>query len=139
MRQKSERASLQQRLDEKQYSASLASHRLTPEDLRMRNGEGLKETEISVPPGVSVVVLELPVSGKPTSYRASLKTFVANQEIVSESALRPELRNGNMVVALSVPSSLMEDRKHYVVVLYAANGAGRLEKVRFFTFHVVKP
>jgi hypothetical protein len=43
-----------------------------------------------------------------------------------------------MVITLAVPSSLVQDRKHYVVDLYSIKGAGGLEKIRFFTLYVVK-
>jgi len=138
MREKAERASLQQRLDMKPDSASFVAYRLTPEDLSMRGSEGVKEAGVSLPSGAALVILELPVKSRPTSYRAVLKSFLNNQEVLSESSLRPVPRNGSTVVTLAVPASLVEDRKHYVVDLYSTNAAGRLEKIRFFTLYVEK-
>jgi len=138
MREKAERASLQQRLDMKQDPASFVAYRLTPEDLSMRGSEGVKEAVVSLPSSAALVILELPVKSRPTSYRAVLKSFLNNQEVLSESSLHPAPRNGSMVVTLAVPASLVEDRKHYVVDLYSTNAAGRLEKIRFFTLYVEK-
>jgi len=136
--EQAERASLQQRLDKKQDSASVVTYRLTPEDVSIRGSEGLEEPVVSVPSGAALVILELPVNGPPASYHAVLKSFLENQEILSESSLHPDPSNGNMVITLAVPSSLVQDRKHYVVDLYSIKGAGGLEKIRFFTLYVVK-
>jgi len=136
--EKAERASLQQQLDKKRDSASLVAYRLTPEDLNARGGQGIKEPVISVVPGTALVVLELPVSGRRTSYHATLNSFLDNQEVLSESSLQPEPRNGTTVVSFAVPSSLVEDRKHYVVTLDSAKSPGRVDRVRTFTFYVVK-
>lgn len=138
MREKAERASLQQRLDMKQNSAAFVAYRLTPEDLSVRGSEGVKEAVVSLPSGTALVILELPVKSRPTSYRAVLKSFLNNQEVLSESSLHPVPRNGSTVVTLGVPASLVEDRKHYVVDLYSTDATGRLEKIRFFTLYVEK-
>jgi hypothetical protein len=138
MREKAERTSLQQRLDKKQDSASFIAYRLTPEDLSTRGSDGLKEIVVSVPSGAALIILELPVKDQSTSYHAALKSFLENQEVLSENSLHPVPRNGSTVVTLAVPASLVEDRKHYVVDLYSTDAADRLEKIRFFTLYVEK-
>ena len=136
--EKSERASLQQQLDKKRDSASLVAYRLTPEDFNARGGQGIKEPIVSLPPGTALVVLELPVSSQRTSYRATLKSFLENQEVLSEGSLQPEPRNGSTVVSFALPSSLVTDRKHYVVTLHPIGSSGRSDRVRTFTFYLVK-
>jgi hypothetical protein len=104
----------------------------------MRGSEGVKEAVVSLPSGAALIILELPVESRPTSYRAVLKSFLENREVLSKSSLHPIPRNGSMVVTLAVPASLVKDRKHYVVDLYSTDGGGRLEKIRFFTLYVEK-
>jgi hypothetical protein len=91
------------------------------------------------PPGINFPgQVNLPVSGSGRSYRAKLKSFLEDEELLSESSLHPTIVNGVVGVALAIPASLLDGQKHYVVDLYETNKAGRLEKARVFAFYVVK-
>lgn len=137
--EKAERAKLQHRLDTQQGAAILIASRLTPDDLRVRGQNGGKEPVVSVPPHTALVVLELPVSGdRSTLYRAALRPISEKREILSENDLKPEQKGGRMLLMFSLPSSLIEDGKHYVVDLYSTSAAGSTEKTRTFTFSVLR-
>ena len=137
--EKAERAKLQQRFDTQQGAAIIIASRLTPDDLRVRGQIGGKEPVISVPPRAALVVLELPVSGDQiTLYRAALRPISEKREILSENALEAEQKNGSSVIMFALPSSLIEDGKHYVIDLYSTSAAGSTERTRTFTFSVLK-
>jgi hypothetical protein len=137
--EKAERAALKERLDSQQGSAIIIASRLTPDDLRVRGPKGMKEAVVSMPPQVILVVLELPVSGDQSApYRVALRPISEKREILSENYLKPEQRNGSMALMFALPSSLIEDGKHYVVDLYSTNAVGNTEKTRTFTFSVLK-
>lgn len=137
--EKAERASLQRRLDSQQGSAIIIASRLTPDDLRVRGQNGGKDPVLSVPSQEALVMLELPVRGDQSPlYRVALRPISEKREILSESGLKPEQKNGSTVIMFAMPSSLIEDGKHYVVDLYSTSASGNTEKTRTFTFSVLR-
>ncbi len=137
--EKAERASLQQRLASQQGSAVIIASRLTPDDLRVRGQNGGKDPVLSLPPQEALVILELPVRGdQSTPYRVALRPISEKREILSENGLKPEQKNGSTVLLFAMPSSLIEDGKHYVVDLCSTSASGNTEKTRTFTFSVLK-
>jgi len=138
VREKAERASLQQHLDSPGGSTIVAI-RITPDDLRVRGLEGTREPVVSLSTQAAVVVLELPVSSdQRVSYRAALRPISVKREILSENDLKQEQKNGGWAIMFALPTSLLVDGKHYVVDLYSTNAAGNTAKTRTFTFSVLK-
>ena len=138
VREKAERSALQSRLDNRQQAGTPVAYRLVPDDARVRGQQGTRETVVSVPAQTDLVFLELPVfNGQSKQYRAVLRPF-ARTEILAEDSLPSQQAQGGAVVLFSLPASLVQDKAHYVLDLYATRGAASPERVRSFTFYVRK-
>jgi len=90
-------------------------------------------------PDVPLVILELPIGGEHgESYRAVLKPYLEDREILSENFSKSMRTLVDDKLEFSLPLAFVEDGKHYVVTLNAINSAGKMNEVRKFTFYVKK-
>ena len=115
----------------------VVSQALAPYDLSTRGGETDPARIISLPTRSSVLELELPTfRSQRRSFRAILKSFPQQRELLSEELVRPTgLEN---MVRFPVPASLLSNGKDYLVELRGTGAPGSGES-RFFVFHVSKP
>ena len=133
------RESLQQSPTKEQGSFSIAAYRLVPDDVRVRSTENPTETVVSLSANASLVILELPVAAGPAhSYRAVLTPFLQKRELLSENFVQPAQTAGNLSLRFALPSSFVDDGKHYVISLDSMNATGKLETHRTFTFLVTR-
>ena len=94
------------------------------------------EPVVTVPPGESLAVLELPVrGGEPTSYRVALSSFPQEQERLNETTLRPVKRGDSWVIEFVLPTALVENDTHYLLSVSTTTGT---ESARYL-FEVRKP
>jgi hypothetical protein len=116
-----------------------AAYRLIPDDFLIRSTQGIKEPVVTVPSEPALVMLELPLEKNSTGIcQAHLKGFADNREILTESVTTWVDSNGAPVLRLALPSSLVENNKHYIIILESRSSSGRHERVNTFTFYVVK-
>jgi hypothetical protein len=116
-----------------------AAYRLIPDDFLIRSAQGIKEPVVTVPSEPALVMLELPLEKNSTGIcQALLKRFTDNREVLTEKLATLIDSNGAAVVKLALPSSLVQNRKHYVISLECMSPSGKLERVRTFTFFVVQ-
>ncbi len=133
------RASLEKTLEIERQSASTEAYMLVPDDLRVRGQQGADEPVVSLPAGASLVYLQLPIEeGHQGTYRVVLKPFAENREVLSENFVKPTPMMRDGIFKFVLQTSLLEDRTHYVVSLDSINSSGRIDRVRTFTFYVVK-
>jgi hypothetical protein len=137
--EKAARASLEKALEIERQSASIEAYMLVPDDLRVRGQQGADEPVVSISSGASSIFLQLPVEeGHLGAYRVILKPFAENHEVLSENFVKPTPMMKNGTFKFMLPASLLEDGRHYVVTLDSMNSSGHIDRVRTFTFYVVK-
>ena len=107
-----------------QHSPSpVARYAFTADTLSLRGVGKAGEPVVTLPPGESLAVLELPVqSGAQTAYRVALSTFPREEERLSEATLRPVKRGDSWVIEFVLPTALVENDTHYLLSLSAAGG-----------------
>jgi hypothetical protein len=133
------RESLQQSLSLEHGAPSIAAYLLMPDDVRVRSTGNTAEPVIQVSASAPLVILELPVAaGQARSYRAVLKLFLQKRELLSEHFAQPTQTGGNLSLRFALPSSFVEDGKHYVISLESLNATGKVETHRTFTFLVTR-
>jgi hypothetical protein len=110
--------------------------RLRPDTTPIReHGEG--EHVVSISPGTTLLLLELPVYEQPgTIYRATLSGFLESREIISEDGLTAVQVDGQPVVTFSLPTSLVHNSGDYILHLRARDSSGHLDRVLNFTFYI---
>src|SRR5262249_1498186 len=135
-REKAARAALEHAIEVKP-SAPPESYLLVPNDLLIRGPHGRKEPIVSLAPHASLVIFELPIAGgHEHSYRAVLKAFLDDREIIAETFPLRTLSLAKMNFA--VPAIFLEDGKHYLISLNSIEAPGKMTEVRKFTFFVKK-
>ncbi len=133
------RESLQQSLALEHAAPPIAAYLLTPDDVRVRSTRNTAEPVIQVSATAPIVILELPVAAGPArSYRAVLKPFLQKRELLSENFAQPTETGGKLSLRFVLPSSFVEDGKHYVTSLDGMSTTGKLEMHRTFTFLVTR-
>jgi hypothetical protein len=137
--EKAAKASLEKAIEIERLSASIETYTLVPDDLRVRGQQGADEPVVSISSRASSVFLQLPVEeGYLGSYRVILKPFAENHEVLSENFVKPAPMMRNGIFKFMLPASLLEGGRHYVVTLDSMNSSGHIDRVRTFTFYVVK-
>ena len=120
-------------------SPSIAFYRLIPDDLGTRGAASVGAPTVFVSKSQIVVSLELPLSNNANrSYRAALKSFPEQHEILTESLLAPSRTGPAPTVTFTFPASLVRDGRDYTIVLDSVNSAGKTQEENTFTFHVVR-
>jgi hypothetical protein len=112
-------------------------YRLVPDDVIDRSADIVATgSSITIPAHEDVIILELPVPARDAFYRAVLKTYLSNMEILSEDSLRRRPDEKEILVEFVIPRVLLTSGHLYSVELYS-NRLKRPQKVRTFTFSVV--
>jgi hypothetical protein len=139
-REKAERASLPTHPDNVGGMAEpVLSYRLFGDDSMVRGPGGSEQPTVVVPDRPALVNLKLPIGKDDHSfYRAVLKPFLEEKEILSENLLRAQPTAAGPVILFSVPSIFLAHNKDYMVDLRYMTPKGRLEELNTFTFHVSK-
>jgi len=134
--EKAARVSVEHSL-EVERGISVETYLLVPSDLQIRGPQGPKEPVLSLSSHAPLVILELPVGGDfGPSYRAVLKPFLEDREILSENLSKSAHTLGDDTLKFSLPVAFLEDGKHYVVTLSSISSFGKMNEVRKFTFYV---
>ena len=90
-----------------------------------------------VPDRATLVDLKLPIGNDVYPfYRAVLKPFLEEKEILSENLLRAQPTAAGPVILFTVPSIFLAHNKDYMVDLKYVTPKGKLGELNSFTFHV---
>jgi len=116
----------------------IQSFALIPDELRLRGAGPANDNLVQLSPRSDLLVLGLPVASNKVPYRAVLKAFLTTDRIVDESFLAVQVSGDDIRANLSVPSSLLEDGRDYIVDLYSRDASGTWITVHTFLFHLVK-
>lgn len=105
----------------------------------LRGTGGGKEAVVLFAPNDPVVMLDLPIS-EPfnDSYRATLSSFVDDQELLTENSLTRKKTDSGWVVEFAVPSSCVTNNTHYLVTLATFDRTGHTTTVGRYLFEVRK-
>jgi len=128
------RASAEERIRSVGHSIT---YQLTADEFSQRGEHGRQEATIAIPSYPSVVTLALPV-GNSLTYRAVLRPFLENREVLSESLLTPKQSNETLAVQFTLPSVFVEDGQLYAIDLYVLSPSGEQSRLHSFTFRVIK-
>jgi hypothetical protein len=110
---------------------------LISDDHFTRGATALKSPVVIFAPGQSFVYLEMSLDDAHFTYRATIKSFVGESEILSENQLQPELAAPGAKVRVMLPAALIKSGEDYTLNLRAADRATNKSNSTF-TFHVVK-
>jgi hypothetical protein len=112
---------------------AIISYGLIRDDQRVRGTETAGIPEISLHLHSPAISLELPLTptAKPPSYSAELKTFTADQTLMTQNFLQPRRTDSGSVVEIVVPADLLKGDTYYTVHLHSSDRTDR------FTFKVV--
>jgi hypothetical protein len=112
--------------------------RLVPDKISIRE-QGKSEPIVTIPPGVALVLLELPIyEQRPLVYRAVLTPFLEAREMISEDGLSTMQVDRRSVVTFALPASLVENNKDYVLHLHSRDALGHPQDLLNFTFYIEK-
>lgn len=112
-------------------------YNLVPDEGVTRGADNVPMPEVSLPPHLGLVNLQLPVAeARGHTYRATLTLFARPEEILTQNLLAPARAAAGLVILFSVPSHLLESRQDYTVHLKQRSGAGALDEIGSFSFHV---
>jgi hypothetical protein len=116
-------------------------YRLVPDELATR-GSGASETpSVMVPAHSALIQLELPIATADSAgtFHGTLKTFLKDKKILAVDQLKARKdASGAMIVAFSVPSTVLKANADYTVDLERHNSTVMVEKFSTYTFHTVK-
>ena len=117
----------------------IATYLLGAGNPSLRGTENPEEPVVTFSPDNSLIMLDLAVGdGKYASYRASLSSFVEQQELLREDTLKLIKRGNDRVVEFALPSTLVSDRTHYLITLEGRDSGGRITPVSRFLFEIRK-
>jgi hypothetical protein len=123
--------------NENQKLAATLSYTLLGDDSFVRGPGGPQQPTVVVPDRPTLVDLRLPIgSDLHPFYRAVLKPFLEEREILSENLLRAEPTAAGPVILFTVPSIFLAHNKDYMVDLKYVTPKGKLGELNSFTFHV---
>jgi hypothetical protein len=139
-RARAERASLpktNESVTQKEQPA--LSYTLLGDDSMVRGAGGPEQPTVVVPDRPALVDLKLPLGNDAHPfYRAVLKPFLEEKEILSESLLRAQPTAAGPVILFTVPTIFLAHNKDYMVDLRYMTSKGKLGELNTFTFHVSK-
>ncbi|HEV2991575.1 MAG TPA: hypothetical protein VG759_24280 [Candidatus Angelobacter sp.] len=140
-RERAERASLPKHTENVAAVTAepVLSYTLLGDDSMVRGPGGPEQATVVVPDHPALVNLKLPIGNDAHAfYRAVLKPFLEEKEILSENLLRAQPTAAGPVILFSVPSIFLAYNQDYMVALRYMTPKGRLEELNTFTFHVKK-
>jgi hypothetical protein len=112
---------------------AIISYVLIRDDQMVRGTETAGIPEISLRLHSPAISLELPLAStaEAQSYSADLKTFTADQTLMTQNLLQPRRTDSGSVVEIVVPADLLKADTYYTVHLHSSDRTDR------FTFKVV--
>jgi hypothetical protein len=120
-------------------TGSNPAYRLLSDDSMVRGPGGPEQPTVLLSDRSALVNLELPTGTEGRRlYRAVLKPFLEEKEILIENLLQAQNTAKGPTVLFSVPALLLVHNKDYVVDLRYITSKGALAELNTFTFHVVK-
>jgi hypothetical protein len=115
------------------------SYMLMGDDVVTRGPGGPAQPTVVVPDRPALVDLKLPIGREAHPfYRAVLKPFLEEKEILSENLLRAQPTAAGPVILFTVPTIFLAHNQDYMVILRYVTSKGKLEELNSFTFHVSK-
>ncbi len=116
---------------------ALAHYVLAPDDRRMRGPTGYNIPRIPARAYPTVVSLDVPFSEKEGSiYRADLKTFAGDRELLIENSLRARRTATGLSVDIVLPGDWLESQNYYTIHLRSITRDGQVQQVSRFTFYL---
>jgi hypothetical protein len=113
----------------------VSSYRLIPDELSVRGQAGVEIPMVFVSSQPELVKLQLPLSDSAHGlYKASLRQFSNQKEILSESLLTDSETDTSRVLVFTIPSSVLKEDVDYAVYLERSGSTGKWEVVNSFTF-----
>ena len=141
-RERMERASLPnlpEKVTQKEQLAPTLSYMLLGDDSIVRGAGGPEQPTVVVPDRPALVDLKLPIGNDAHPfYRAVLKPFLKEKEVLTENLLRAQPTAAGPVILFTVPSIFLAHNKDYMVDLRYVTPKGKLGELNTFTFHVSK-
>ena len=112
---------------------------LIPNDKLVLGPQTPEEPSVIITSRRALVDLALPLDDERFgSYRAILQPLESRKEITGQDYLQEGRTNSGRAVIFSIPSTVLEDSRDYVVELQGRNASGTLEKIDTYVFHVVR-
>jgi hypothetical protein len=112
---------------------------LIPNDKLVLGPQTPEEPSVIITSRRALVDLALPLDDERfVSYRAILQPLESRKEITGQDYLQEGRTNSGRAVIFSIPSTVLEDSRDYVVELQGRNASGTLEKIDTYVFHVVR-
>jgi hypothetical protein len=116
----------------------IATYFLSSEIPTVRGTGSAQEPIVTFAPGDSLVMLHLSIPQSTGSFRATLSSFLDEQELLQENQLKPVKTERGPVVSFPLPSSLVTDGTDYLITLSALDKTGKTTPVSRFLFKVRK-
>jgi hypothetical protein len=118
---------------------TVESHVLISDKERIRGSRNSDIPQVRVTGRAGLIRLELPIFGQAgsTLYRATLRPFPGNRELLTENALHASNKSDGAAVTMAVPTDLLQSGTYYTVQLNAISTSGNVAEVDRFTFQVV--
>jgi hypothetical protein len=117
---------------------AIATYFLSSEIPTVRGTGSAQEPVVTFAPGDSLVMLHLSIPQSTGSFRATLSSFLDEQELLQENQLKPVKTERGPVVSFSLPSSLVTDDTHYLITLFTLDKTGKTTPMSRFLFKVRK-
>lgn len=116
----------------------IATYFLSSEIPSVRGTGNAQEPVVTFAPGESLVMLNLSIAQSTGSFRATLSSFVDEQELLRQNQLTPVKTEKGWVVSVPLPPSSVTNNTDYLVTLAVLDHAGRATPVSRFIFKVRK-
>lgn len=116
----------------------IATYFLSSEIPTVRGTGNQQEPVVSFAPGDSVVMLNLSIPQSTGLFRATLSSFVDEQELLRVNQLKPVKTDRGWVVSFPLPSSSVTSDTDYLITLTPQDKTGRATPVSRFLFMVRK-
>jgi hypothetical protein len=104
----------------------------------VRGTGNAQETVVSFAPGDSLVMLNLSIPQSTGLFRATLSSFLDEQELLWQNQLKPMKTEKGWVVSVPLPASSVANNTDYLLTLAALDKAGKATPVSRFLFRVQK-
>ena len=116
----------------------IATYFLSSEIPTVRGAGNPQESVVSFAPGDSLVMLNLSVPQSTGSFRATLSSFLDEQELLRQNQLKPVKTERGWVVSFPLPSSSVTSDTDYLITLALQDKTGKATAVSRFLFKVRK-
>ena len=124
--------------EQEQNRPLIATYFLSSEIPTVRGTGNQQEPVVSFAPGDSLVMLNLSIPQSTGLFRATLSSFVDEQELLRVNQLKPVKTDRGWVVSFPLPSSSVRSDTDYLITLTLQDKTGRATPVSRFLFMVRK-